>query len=93
MDSVGSVGVVGNHHDGLVVLGIEGNEQVEYPGTGVQIEISGGLVCEQEAGFVYEGSGDGGALLLSARELAGAMVSPVGQSQQSEELQGLASHA
>ena len=38
------------------------------------VEIAGGLVGEEDGGLIYEGAGEGAALLLAAGEFAGSVV-------------------
>jgi hypothetical protein len=42
-----------------------------------RVEVSSGLVGQNERGLVYQGPGDRYALALSARELVGLVVHPV----------------
>ena len=41
---------------------------------GFGVEVSGGLVCEDDGGVVDQGAGDGDALALAARELVGLCI-------------------
>ncbi len=67
----GGKGVVGHHEDGglQVRLGLE--KGVDHRPGGAGIQISGGLVGQQEHGVVDEGAGHGGALLLPPEISAG----------------------
>ena len=42
--------------------------------TGLAVEVSGGLIRQQNHGAVYEGARDGRALLFATGELGGAML-------------------
>jgi hypothetical protein len=71
---LGSLGVVGDHEDGLVELAAGLAEHLE-DGVGVLgVEIAGGLVGEDDGGAVDEGAGDGYALLFAAGKFVGAVV-------------------
>src|SRR5690606_34427728 len=76
----GGDGVVGDHDDGLA----EGLDAVaqegEDFGAGAGVEVAGGFVGEDDLGSADEGAGAGDALLLSAGELGGLVVAPVGAS-------------
>ena len=89
MCSRGGVWVVSDHNDGLIVLGIEPFEQIQYLPASVDVEISGRLVGQEQAGFVYQGAGNCGSLLLSAGQLAGPVIGAIGQAQLSQDIQGL----
>ena len=65
---------MGHHEDGglQVRLGLE--KGVDHRPGGAGIQMSGGLVGQQEHGVVDEGAGHGGALLLSAGDLCRILV-------------------
>jgi hypothetical protein len=48
------------------------------------VEIPGRLVCQQHAWRIDEGAGDGDTLLLTSRELAGAIALAIGKAKQPE---------
>ena len=52
---------------------VEAAEQVEDFLSGLRVELSGGLVRQEERWIVREGNPDGHSLLLSAAELVGTM--------------------
>ena len=68
--------VVGHqdHRDALFL--IELLEKRDDFATRLAVEIAGGLVPHQDRRLVDQGAGDGDALLLPARELAGMMIEP-----------------
>ena len=67
---LGDVGLVGDEDDG-VALGVEIVEEGHDLVAGLGVEVSGGLVGEDDGGVVDEGAGDGDALALAAGELVG----------------------
>ncbi len=79
---LGGFGIVSDHENGLVELTAGVAEHVEY-GVGVfGVEVTGGLVGEDNGGAVDEGAGDGDALLLSAGEFVGAVIEATGDAEQ-----------
>ncbi|MES4906617.1 MULTISPECIES: hypothetical protein [unclassified Streptomyces] len=91
-DAVGGGGdafVVGDHDQGLA----GGAQLVEEPedvvGRGA-VEVSGGLVGEDDQRLVDQGAGDGDPLPLPAGQLRGQMPGPVGESDLIEEFGGTA---
>ena len=75
---VGRLGIVGHHHDGLLVLAVELLQQGENFIRRGAVQIAGRLVAEQEWGIGDDGAGDADALLLAAghfaRLVAGAVL-------------------
>ena len=67
---LGDVGLVGDDDDG-VALGVELVEEGHDLVAGLGVEVSGGLVGEDDGGVVDQGAGDGDALALAAGELVG----------------------
>jgi hypothetical protein len=71
-------GIVCDDHDCGAGLAVEAAHFVDDGGGTLGVEVTGGLVCQDEARFVYEGAGDGDALRLAARDLvwlvAGALL-------------------
>ena len=57
----------------------EGVEDVQDLRPGLRVEISRGLVGQDDRGVGDEGAGDGHALALAARELAGLVIRAMGQ--------------
>ncbi len=71
-DAVGDVEhfeVVGGGDDGGPAFLIHLAEEVDDRLAGVEVEVAGGFVGENDGGVVGEGAGDGDALLLAAGEL------------------------
>ena len=66
------LGIV-RHHDDCNAFAVKPREQVHDLDRRVAVERAGGLVGEDEGRLVDERPGDGDALLLAARELAGQM--------------------
>ncbi len=84
----GHLGVVGHHDDGDAVLGIELLEHLEHLFAGPRIQVAGGLVGKEHRRVVDQRSGDGDPLLLTAGELRGLVVQPVGQPHPAKHLRG-----
>ena len=59
------MGVVGDHDDGLALLLVKGLEEGQDFVAGLPVEVSGGLVTEEERGVGSDGPGDADALLLA----------------------------
>ena len=57
---------MGNQNQGGLALAMELEDQVDNAFTGCAVEITGGLVGEQDGRVWRQGSGDGHALLLAA---------------------------
>jgi len=57
---------VGDHDEGLAVVGDRLAEQVEDLGAGARVEVAGGLVGEDDLRLARQRACDGDALLLSA---------------------------
>ena len=64
------LGIVGDHDDG-VARGVEALEEIDDDALVGGVEVSGGLVGEEDGRVVDQGTGDADALLLSSAELAG----------------------
>ena len=82
---LGDFGVVGDQEDGLAAGFVEGQEDVEDGTAGLGVEVSGGLVGEEEGGIVDEGAGDGDALAFAAGELGGTVLEAMGKAEGFEE--------
>ena len=80
--------VVGGADDGDAFFAVEGFHELDDFLTGFGVEVSGGLVGEDDAGRIGEGSGDGDALLLSAGELEGFVVESVSEADALEDVGG-----
>ena len=70
---------MGCHDEGDAFGGCDVEEQLEDGGAGLLVEGAGGLVGEEDAGVVHEGSAEGGALALAAGELLDAVVEAVAE--------------
>ncbi len=73
MGIVGDFGLMGDEHDGVAV-GVQGVKQGHDFEAGLGVEVSGGLVGEDDGGPVDQGAGDGHTLALAAGELVGLVV-------------------
>ena len=62
----GKAGIVGDHHDGGVLLAREIEHQVDDDGAGLLVEVAGGLVGEEQPRGGDHGAGEADALLLAA---------------------------
>src|SRR5262245_27102953 len=67
------IGVVRNHYDGLSELFVETLDNLEHLLCRVAVEISGGLVRQDQSWVSDDSAGDRDTLLLSAGELFGQM--------------------
>lgn len=63
-------------------------EKLDDEGAGGGIEITGGFIGQKNGGTMDEGTSDGGALELAARELVGAMVRAIGELHGFQEIAG-----
>src|ERR1700722_2335130 len=73
-DSDNAVGVLGDiwlvgYDDDRVAVGMEVVEESHDLVAGLGVQVSGGLVGQDDRGLVDQGAGDGDALALAAREL------------------------
>ncbi len=92
--TLGEGGVVGDEDQGgpavlscIRGLACQAEQQFDDPRAGFGIQVSGGLVREQNRGFVHDCTGDRHALLLAARELMRVMP---GSGRQADTVQGIA---
>ena len=70
-DALGVTGIslrVGDHHDGSALL-VQLCQELHHFETILGVEVTSRLVGEDELGIHHDGSGNGDALLLTAREL------------------------
>ncbi len=79
---------MGDEDEGRAFFAVEGEEEVEDDGAGGGVEVSGGLVGEEDRGAEGEGAGQGHALLLAAGELDGVVVEAAPEADAVEELAG-----
>ena len=66
--------VVGDEHDGGVVLPLELLHQLEDLGLDGHVQSGGRLVCDEHLGVAAHGHGDHGPLTHTAGELMGVLV-------------------
>jgi hypothetical protein len=85
--SIGNPLIVGDHHDGEPPL-VGFLDQVEDLTTCLDVQISRGLVGEQDVGIIGKCSGDGRALPLATGEFSWAVVEPMLESKSFKEFMG-----
>lgn len=68
-----------HHHDGETILAVEFAEELHDLMRACRIQIAGWLVGEDDVGVGHQGTGNGDALLLAARQFGRGMVATVGQ--------------
>ena len=83
---LGDLLVVGNHHNGLAELLARHLEQREHVLAGFAVQVAGRLVRQYDGGLGGERAGDGHALLLAARKLAGQIGQLAFQPQRADDL-------
>ena len=99
-ESIEQLEVVGGHDDGGSGC-VELTEDIQHPFRVVPVQVSGGLVRQDDVGLSGDGAGDGYPLLLAPGKLVGMGVATVGQSRAFEDLlhppsqegPGVAAHA
>ena len=69
---------MGDHHHGGAGA-VEPEQQLHHAFARCAVERAGGLVGQQQQRPARQGAGDGGALLLAARELVWTMLEPMRQ--------------
>src|SRR5947199_6179119 len=69
---------MGNQHD-RPALGAEFAKEFKNGFAGMGVEIAGGLIGKNDFRVIYQGTGNGDTLLLTAGKLAGAMFGAIGQ--------------
>ena len=67
-------GVVGDYDDGAAVIVGEGAKDLDYVGGVGRVEVSCGLVGEDDLAALREGARDRNSLLLTARKMGGETV-------------------
>src|ERR1043166_8459011 len=75
----GRLRIVCHHDDGLANLAAERLENVQDLLGGMRVQITGGLVGDDQPGVSHQGPGNGRALFLAPGELFGQVFAPVGQ--------------
>lgn len=83
---LGHVGLVGHEEDRRAGRVEVGEQRQDLVARG-RVQVAGRLVRQQQRGLHGERAGDGRALLLAARHLAGPAVALVGQADELEQLQ------
>ena len=87
MGSGGQMIVVG-HHDDRGAVTVEPVEEIENLTTGRRVQLTGGLVGEQDRGPVGDRPGDGHPLHLAAGELSDPVIGAVLQAHVAKQLEG-----
>ena len=72
--------VVGHHQDGLAALLVDLVQELHDLGTHLGIQVTGGLVRQDDGGVADQGAGDSHPLALTSGELRGEMPDTVVQS-------------
>ena len=75
----GEVEIMGDENAGQLVFGVQSLDEGEDGFGGFAVEVAGGFVGEEKPGAGDEGAGEADALLLSAAQLAGAMIGAGGE--------------
>ena len=70
---------MGGDERGDLLAADDGSQQLHHGETGLGVELTGGLVGDQERGLVGEGPGDRDPLLLTAGQLAWPLRRMVGE--------------
>jgi len=73
-----ALGIVGHDDEGLAQVLAEPDHEVHDRLRRLLVEVTGGLVADDDGGVGHDGAGDGDSLLLAARELTRVVVVPVG---------------
>ena len=81
-------GVVGYDDEGLLVLAVELQQEVEDLLGGIGVEVASGFVGPDYRRVTRERAGYGHPLLLAAGELVGTVVGPISQPDPFEHFQG-----
>ena len=86
--AAGEAGIVGDGEKSGVVFFGEAEKEVDDFAAGAGVEVAGGFIGEEHAGAVYQGAGDGDALLFAAGELGGQVMDAVAESDVLEQFAG-----
>ena len=74
---IGSVALRMGHHDDGGTLVVQLTEQFHHLATVLGVKVAGRLIGQDKFRTGYDGTGDGYALLLTARELTGEVLGAV----------------
>ena len=89
MRPIGGAQIVRDHDHGFVKILVKRADQVEgFIGT-LAVKVAGRFVRYDDFGIGNDGPRDGNSLFLSARQLAGIVTGPIGQSHQLQRGQGV----
>ena len=81
------LGAVGDHDHGLAGPPGEAVEDLQHLAAGLEVEVAGGLVGEDQQRIVGQGAGDGHALLLAPGEAVRKALRPVGEPHLREQIE------
>ena len=79
---------MGHHDDGATILTVQFVEQFHNLGTHLRVEVTSGLVGQQNLWVANDGTGDGHTLALSARELCGTVLHAMAETHALDDLLG-----
>ena len=68
-----------DQHQGGAEIAVQAEQQIAHRFGRAVVQVAGGLVGQQQSRAVHQGTGNGHALLLAARELTGPVVHAIGQ--------------
>jgi hypothetical protein len=71
--------VVGDEEHGLARLPVEAPQQPQDHATGLEIELAGGLITQQDRRILHQCPGDRHPLLLASRQLGWEVIGPFGE--------------
>src|SRR4051812_42720442 len=80
----GGARIVRDHDDGLAVLLVQRLQQVEDLVAGLAIQVTRGLVAQQQRGISDDGARDADALLLAAGQFLGLVLHPIAETHELE---------
>jgi hypothetical protein len=75
--AVSQAAVVRGHYQGHGLICCQIEQKIEHLRASAFIQRAGGLVCQQDSGFVHQCAAESGSLALSAGELLNALPEPM----------------
>src|SRR6266508_4036705 len=82
----GGFGIMRNHEDGLAEALVQIPKNREYCVRVRRVQITGGLIGEQDSGTIDDCARDGNALLLATRKRTGLVIEAAGYTEQLKKL-------
>ena len=76
---------MGDDHEGGAHFLVEAQELLQHALGGLGIQVSGGLVRQEQSGSSHHGPGNGHPLLFPSRKFPGKVALPVGQAHLGQE--------